>query len=536
MTPSVSAVSLEPISASYSDTIFNSTFKSSSFKNNHFDKSTTMKKLLTLSFVLTVIVFSSCRKIEMDGGTTTVVTPPGPVTGQTITIKGRINKDTVLKAGNNYILSGIVYMVNNATMRIEPGVTVKSDYQGSNVAALVITRGAKLVADGTQENPIVFTSNSPVPRSGDWGGIVICGKASINTTYSAVIPGVITGPGTYQVEGGVDNSFGDGIAGGGTAPDDNDSSGVLRYVRIEYAGYAYQPDKEINSLTMAAVGRKTVIDYVQVTYAKDDAFEWFGGTVNCAHLIAYKTQDDDLDCDNGFSGKVQFGIILRDSTIADISRSEAFECDNDPNGSTNAPQTSAIFSNITAIGPRATLSNAGNSLYLAAAHLRRNTGVSIFNSIFLGWPQGILIDSRNGRGMENNIIDSTTRFKNNTIAGCGPNPSVGGADLTSYAFIASTANPLAWNRDSVVNRFSNSAFGNVVLANVSDARMIAPFNYAAPDFLPFGGSGGNQPILTGARFTDPKLSGLRSVPFRGACDAAGVDANWWKGWTRFINL
>jgi hypothetical protein len=94
---------------------------------------------------------------------------------------------------------------------------------------------------------------------------------------------------------------------------------------------------------------------------------------------------------------------------------------------------------------------------------------------------------------------------------------------------------MAWNRDSVVNRFTNSAFGNVVLATVADARMIAPFNYNAPDFLPFGGSNGNQPILTGARFTDPKLAGFRSVAFRGACDAAGVDANWWKGWTRFIN-
>lgn len=493
-----------------------------------------MKKLLTIFAVFTVLITTSCRKIEMDGGTTTIVPSPLPnPTGQTITLKGRIDKDTLLKAGNNYILSGIVYMVNNATMKVEPGVTVKGDYQGSNVAALVITRGAKLVADGTQDNPIVFTSNSPVPRSGDWGGIVLCGKASVNTTYSGSVPGVVTGPGTYQVEGGVDNSFGDGIAGGGTSPNDDDSSGVIRYVRIEYAGYAYQPDKEINSLTMAAVGRKTVIDYVQVTYAKDDAFEWFGGTVNCAHLIAYKTQDDDFDTDNGFSGRVQFGIALRDSAIADISRSEAFESDNDASGSINSPQTRAVFSNMTVIGPRATLANNGNSLYLCGAQIRRNSGISIFNSIFLGWPTGLLIDSRNGRTVENNIIDSTTRFKNNTIAGCG---GLGVPDITSYGFIASAANALAWNRDSVVNRFSNSAFGNTVLTNVSDAKMIAPFNYSAPDFLPFGGSNGYQPILNGASFADPKLAGMQVVGFRGACDAAGVAANWWRGWTRFINF
>ncbi|MDD2793934.1 MAG: hypothetical protein PHD73_12195 [Sediminibacterium sp.] len=487
-----------------------------------------MKKSIFLVAALAGIAFTSCRKIEMDGGTLNIVTPP-TTGGQTITLKGRIDKDTVLRAGNNYILSGIVYMVNNATLKVEPGVTVKGDYQGANVAALVIARGSKLVADGTQDNPIVFTSNSPVPRSGDWGGIVLCGKASVNSTFT----GTGGGAGTLQVEGGIDNAFGDGIAGGGATPNDDDSSGVLRYVRIEYAGYAYQPDKEINSLTMAAVGRKTVIDYVQVTYAKDDAFEWFGGTVNCSHLITYKTQDDDFDTDNGFSGTVQFGIALRDSTIADISRSEAFESDNDPSGSLNTPQTRPVFTNMTVIGPRATLANSGNSLYLSAAHLRRNTGTSIFNSIFLGWPQGVLIDSRNGRTMELNIMDSTVRFKNNTIAGCGP---VSGTDITSYAFIASAANTLQWNRDSVVNRFSNSAFSNNVLTNVSDAKMIAPFSYSVPDFLPFGGSNGNQQILKGASFTDPKLARARVVNFRGACDAAGVDANWWRGWTRFINL
>lgn len=490
-----------------------------------------MKKSLILLTALAGLAVTSCRKIEEDGNTIYVPTPGGGgSTGQTITLKGRIDKDTVLRAGNSYILSGLVYMVNNATMKVEPGVTIKGDYQGANVAALVITRGAKIVADGTQDAPIVFTSNSPVPRSGDWGGIVICGKASVNSTYT----GTGGGAGTMQVEGGVDNAFGDGVAGGGTTPNDNDSSGVLRYVRIEYAGYAYQPDKEINSLTMAGVGRKTVIDYVQVTYAKDDAFEWFGGTVNCSHLITYKTQDDDFDTDNGFSGNVQFGIILRDSAIADISRSEGFESDNDASGSINTPQTKAVFSNITAIGPRATLANNGNSLFLAAAQIRRNSGISIFNSIFLGWPAGLLIDARNGRAEDLNVKDSTVRFKNNTIAGCGP---LTGTDAASYQYIAAPT-PTGWNTDSVKTFFSNPFFNNTVLTNVSDAKLIAPFNYSAPDFLPFGGSNGYQPILTGASFADPKLTGtgfFRTVSFRGACDAAGVDANWWKGWTRFVN-
>jgi len=489
-----------------------------------------MKKSVLLAAAFVALIATSCRKIEMDGGTSTVITQPTTPGVQTIILKGRIDKDTVLREGNNYILSGLVYMVNNATMTVQPGVTVKGDYTGANVAALIITRGAKLIADGTQEKPIVFTSNSPVPRSGDWGGIVLLGKASVNTAFT----GTGGGQGIYQAEGGIDNSFGDGLAGGGTSPNDADNSGILRYVRIEYAGYAYQPDKELNSLTMCAVGSGTIIDYVQVTYAKDDAFEWFGGTVNCKHLIAYKTQDDDFDTDNGFSGKVQFGIALRDSTIADISRSEAFESDNDASGSINSPQTKAVFSNMTVIGPRATLANNGNSLYLTAAQIRRNSGLSIYNSIFLGWPSGLLIDSRNGRAEELNVLDSTVRFKNNIIAGCGP---LTGTDVTSYNYIG--VSPNAWfvgGVDSVKTFFGNTAFGNKVLTNVSDAKMIAPFSYSAPDFLPFAGSNGNQDILTGASFTDPKLTtGFNVVKFRGACDAAGVDAFWWKGWTRFIN-
>jgi hypothetical protein len=488
-----------------------------------------MKKTVLLAAAFVALIATSCRKIEMDGGGSTVIAPPTTPGVQTIVLKGRIDKDTVLREGNNYILSGIVYIVNNATITVQPGVTVKGDYTGASVATLVITRGAKIIADGTQEKPIVFTSNSPVPRSGDWGGIVICGKAQVNTAFT----GTGGGAGILEIEGGINNSFGDGLAGGGATPNNADNSGILRYVRIEYAGYAYQPDKENNSLTMAAVGSGTVIDYVQVTYAKDDAFEWFGGTVNCKHLIAYKTQDDDFDSDNGYSGKVQFGIVLRDSTIADISRSEAFESDNDASGSINSPQTKAVFSNLTLIGPRATLANNGNSLYLAAAHIRRNTGVSIYNSVILGWPAGILIDARNGRAVESNILDSTIRFKNNTIAGCG---NVNGTDVVSYSFIASTANASKWNTDSVKAKFSNTAFSNTVLANVSDAKLIAPFSYSAPDFLPFGGSNGYQPILTGASFTDPALtSGFNVVKFRGACDAAGVDAFWWKGWTRFTN-
>jgi hypothetical protein len=289
-----------------------------------------MKRIIFLS-VFFAAALVSCRKIEVDGETV-VINPPGGGSGtpgrQTITLRGRIDSNMTLIPANDYVLDGLVYIMANRTLTIQPGVTVKANFTGSNVAALVITRDAKINASGTATAPVIFTSGNPNPRSGDWGGIVILGRATVNSTSTA-------GAGTFVVEGGVNTTDNLGVAGG---TNDDDSSGVLRYARIEYAGYAFQPDQEINSLTMAAVGRKTVIEYVQVSYAKDDAYEWFGGTVNARYLVAYKTQDDDFDTDNGYSGSVQYGLIVRDSSIADVSRSEAFESDNDASGTTNTPK------------------------------------------------------------------------------------------------------------------------------------------------------------------------------------------------------
>ncbi|HNK30285.1 MAG TPA: hypothetical protein PKG65_15235, partial [Ferruginibacter sp.] len=324
--------------------------------------------------------------------------------------------------------------------------------------------------------------------------------------------------------------FGDGLAGSGDAvaptPVDNDNSGVLQYVRIEYAGYAFQPDKEVNSLTLACVGSGTTIDHIQVTYAKDDAYEWFGGSVNCKYLIAWKTQDDDFDTDNGYSGKVQFGLVIRDSLIADISTSEAFESDNNATGTTATPKTRAIFSNITAIGPRATLNNAGNTLFRAGAQIRRNSAISIFNSIIMGWPQGILIDATTGTSTALNIEDSSLRLRNVTLAGNTVNLKFSG---TPGATITSDATLNSW--------FTGSYYNNDLLTNVSDAKLIQPYNYSAPDPTPFAGSNGNQKILTGGSFTDAKFAGDtffdQTATFRGAIAPAGALSTWWKGWTKF---
>jgi hypothetical protein len=298
---------------------------------------------------------------------------------------------------------------------------------------------------------------------------------------------------------------------------------------------------------MAGVGKGTTIDHIQVTYAKDDAYEWFGGTVNCKYLIAYKTQDDDFDTDFGFSGKVQFGIALRDSVIADISQSEAFESDNDGSGSTKTPLTSAVFSNMTAIGPRATLDNKGNSLFRAGAHIRRNTGISIMNSIIAGWPIAINFDVALGN-VDKNINDSTIRIKNTTFAGNTSNITLSGTSTVG----TTAASLLTW--------FSDPFYGNTILTNASADRLklIQPFNYTNPDFTPYANN--STPSTTPATpstdaitastwgplgiwdhvnftkngsFTDAKLQDafFEKVAFRGAVATSGANQTWWKGWT-----
>jgi len=482
-----------------------------------------MKQFFFCVAAITGLLTVSCRKIEMDGDKEVIVIPGGGGgTGQTYTLQGRINADTTLHKGNTYILKGLVYMVGNHTITIEAGTVIKGSYSGTDVAALIITRGSKILAQGSPNDPIVFTSASPNPQSGDWGGIVICGKAPINASFNGT-------QGLYQVEGGVDNAQGDGLAGSGDAvvptAVPNDNSGIISYVRIEYAGYAYQPDKEINSLTLAAVGSGTTIDHVQTTYAKDDAIEWFGGTVNAKYLIAWKTQDDDFDTDNGFSGKVQFGIVMRDSVIADISTSEAFESDNNASGTTATPKTSAIFSNITAIGPRATLNNTGSTLFRAGAQIRRNSALSIFNSVIMGWPQAILIDASTGTPTDNNIKDSSLRIRYTTLAG----------NTVNLKYAVSSSAPTGESDASMLAWFTNPYFGNTILTNASEAKLIQPFNYNAWDPTPFAGANGYQPIIAGGNFTDPLLNDpfFSKVTFRGGIAPAGEESTWWKGWTSF---
>ncbi len=170
---------------------------------------------------------------------------------------------------NVYFLQGWTYVKSGATLTIEPGTIIRGDK--INKAAIIVEPGGKLIAEGTPAAPIVFTSNQTAGSRnyGDWGGIILCGNAVINVTG-----------GTAVIEGGV------GTVYGGT--NDNDNSGIMKYVRIEFPGIAFQPNNEINGLTFGGVGDGTTIDYVQVSYSGDDSYEWFGGFVNAKHLVAHR--------------------------------------------------------------------------------------------------------------------------------------------------------------------------------------------------------------------------------------------------------
>lgn len=473
-----------------------------------------MKKLLLYGLIIATASVG-CRKIEVDGPTTVVNgTDSTNNTTENVILQGRISANRTLRAQYTYKLRGLVYVTNGAILTIEPGTKIVGEAGTSDKGALIITRSCKIIADGTADKPIVFTSEAATPQRGDWAGLVILGNAPTNSSFNGT-------QGLGEIEGGVNNSDGLGLYGTPATQAQNpaDNSGVLRYVRVEYAGFAFLPDKEINGITFGGVGSGTIVDNVQVSYANDDSFEWFGGTVNCSHLISFRTLDDDFDTDNGFSGKVQFGIALRDSSVADISKSESFESDNDANGSALLPQTAAVFSNMTVMGPKATLANTGNNLFVWGAQIRRNSTISIFNSIIMGYPNGLYIDATKGVPTDNNIPASLF-VQNTIIAGC----------LTPVLYsIGSNVNiPLTPNTTATITDwFNTTAYGNSILPNNTDVGLGDAFNYANPDFNPTGSS----VAASGASFAHPKLATVfTSVAYKGACAPGDT---WWKIWTKF---
>ena len=434
---------------------------------------------------------------------------------QELVFKG---KQTIKKGV--YTLKGWVYIADGSELTIEPGTIIKGDK--ATKAALIVERGGKLIAQGAADAPIVFTSAQPAGqrRPGDWGGIIICGKAHNNQT-------------SMQIEGGPRTQHG--------GDNDADNSGVLSYVRIEFAGYPFKADQEINGLTLGSVGSGTKIDHVQVSYSNDDSFEWFGGTVNCKYLVAYKGWDDDFDTDNGFSGKVQFGLSVRDPRIADQSQSNGFESDNCADGAQVSPYTTATFSNITFVGPKTAADFQNSNSYItagsyfpnngsglgkfqAAMQIRRSSRLNCVNSVVTDWPIGLIIDGEKG-DTPAQAKAGTLRLQNIFIA----NADILGSDANKcyedkeYDYKAKAVK--ADSKQSYSHTFFETAANNNRYFADKSALMLTDGKGVGVAFMPQTGSN-----LFGAQNFSGLDSWFDQVTYIGAFNA---NDNWLDGWTNF---
>ncbi len=405
-------------------------------------------------------------------------------------VEGDITSNRTLTSGNIYMLRGFVRVQSGAVLTIEPGTLIV----GENVTqgTLIIKPGGKIMAEGTVNAPIVFTSefalqgSSRQPTYGDWGGIIILGNAPIN------VPG-----GTAAIEG-------PGDIYGGTNADDN--SGVLKFVRIEYPGIPFSLNNEINGLTLGGVGRGTTLEYIQVSFSGDDSFEWFGGNVNGKYLIAFRGWDDDFDTDFGYQGKLQFLVALRDPAIADQSSSNGFESDNDGSGSLNQPVTSPTWWNVSLFGPLADTNSTVNSLFKRGMHLRRSSLNKISNALIAGWPTGIRLD---GQNTIQGAIDGNMFINNSVISGWNTKAM----DTVS-----------AGNLNFDINTWFTNSSGRTFTVN---SNLLVPdaFNLTAPVFMPSAGS----PLLTGGA-TPPNDSFFdQTAVYVGAFGST----DWTAGWSDY---
>jgi hypothetical protein len=313
-----------------------------------------------------------------------VTSTPGK---EIVSVSGTLEGDIKWTADKIYKLVSYVRVGEDKTaagaptktgkLTIEPGTVIIGDR--ATKGTLIIQRGSQIIAEGTADKPIVFTSERSVGEKepGDWGGLVICGNGVIN------VPG-----GVNELEGKY------GAFYGGT--NNAESSGSLKYVRVEYAGIPINPNEEVNSFTFGGVGSGTKIEYLQASFGLDDSFEWFGGAVNGKYLVAYKGLDDDFDTDFGYSGYNQYVIGIRGTTQADQSGSNGFESDNAgaSASATSLPKTKAIFANVSLIGAKANKETSISTLFQNGAQIRRNSALSLYNTFITGYPNGIYIDNQ----------------------------------------------------------------------------------------------------------------------------------------------
>ena len=413
-----------------------------------------------------------------------------------------------LKKGT-YLLRGWVYVAAGSELTIEPGTIIKGEKESA--ASLIVEPGAKIYAQGTATQPIVFTSAQPKGsrRPGDWGGLIVCGNGLNNK-------GVLG----QQIEGGPRTKHGGNDAA--------DNSGVLSYVRVEFAGYPFQKDKEINGITFGSVGSGTTVDHLQVSYSNDDSFEWFGGSVNCKNLVAFNGWDDEFDTDNGFSGAVEYALSIRDPRIADTSQSNGFESDNNASGAETTPFTSATFKHVTFIGPRTARNSdfensssyiTAGSLYpdngsklgrfQAAMHLRRSTQLNATGVLAVGYPVGLILDGEKGNTVQY-ASQGKLSLKNIIFAGMDVIGTDKNKEYNDYLFDYTTG-----TADETRPSFSHTFFLSEATNRIRTEAELA--------------------------LTDPAGTGQNYCPSTALSDGQGgyigafrdASDNWLEGWTNF---
>ncbi len=446
-------------------------------------------------------------------------------------VTGDITASTTWYADTTYTLKGFIHVTNGATLTIQAGTTIRGDEQ----SALFVLRGAKINAVGRADAPIVMTSSKAVGsrRAGDWGGLIIIGTATINkTTANPEVEG--TGTDGTAVVSGKNYTL---TYGGGN--NDADSSGELKYVRVEFAGFAPRANQELNSFTFAAVGSGTKLSYLQAVYGLDDAFEFFGGTATATNLVSYETGDDHFDMSEGFRGRLQHIIGLQTATVninplpgqnvaSDPQGIENDGCDGAGcnNGHDSTPLNTPLVANFTIIGTGDVNVGAGSSGGFGMV-LRRGTGGYYVNGLVARWPRAAL-----------SIRDQATYNR----AGATATPDLATADLAlRNVLISESVNTF----DAAAGRFSFDALANALSApggstsalftafpaQVTDATTAAAF-----DWSPVAGSAlatGGMATFTGKLQTAASVApAVPGTNYLGAAQPGGD--KWWAGWTTYL--
>jgi len=409
-----------------------------------------------------------------------------------------ISSDRTLSCDTTYILTQKTYVTEGATLTIPAGTVIKGvkNSEPALASALIITKGCKLYANGTASCPVVFTSNEAEPAVGDWGGLVLLGRAPINQDSTVV---TIEGIDLPSLPTGVDIHYGGAIS--------DDNSGSLTYVRVEYAGAAISDANELNSFTFGGVGSGTYLSHLQAYYGADDAFEFFGGTVNAKYLIATAANDDAFDFDFGYRGKLQFLVAVLDPSAPYSSNANGIECDNDGTGTLANPFTRPVISNMTVVGTSNGATSGGGTV-LYGAHYRRSARFVLRNSVLYGYKgksgtavvinlDGSNVYSKLGKNFSNTLSNDSSYMGNNVIG------------LISGATAYNPASPVTVG-DSV------RATTAMILRN--------PFNtdnYFSS--LQKGLSATGNPALSGADFTGLVDTCFVSTTYKGAL----TDGNYW---------